>query len=163
VVDNTKPIDALQVVDLKTHAVWEYTSREADDEILVQPVTQVPVFSGAGKIFGIEVLLASGTQAWAIVGNVDVGNPRATEQFISLSVEREGRWFMLSRYHDFDYTENGPKALARFLGLSIAEVFPISYDIRCYATGNPAALAGKVFDEPRERLSREQLIAMAVG
>ena len=85
-----------------------------------------------------------------------------TEHFLTLSIERDARWFTLARYHDLDRTENGPHALARFLGLSIEEVFPISYDIRQYVNGEAAALSGYIHEEPRERLSRTEIIRMAV-
>ena len=68
----------------------------------------------------------------------------------------------LSRYFDVDYSENGPEALARFLGLDVDEVFPISYDITRYADGNRASLVGSILKEPREKLTRAQLIALAV-
>jgi hypothetical protein len=93
---------------------------------------------------------------------VDERSPRLTEHFLTLSVLHDGRWFVVSRYHDVDYVENGPEALAQFLALSIDEVFPIAYDLRPLAKGDPAALAGKIFKEPRERLSRAEIVAMAV-
>jgi hypothetical protein len=68
----------------------------------------------------------------------------------------------LARYHDFDYAERGPEALARFLSLPVEEVFPIAFDIRAYAHGDPHALCGSVRQELRERLSRAEIIAMAV-
>jgi hypothetical protein len=139
------------------HPVWRYKRGTS-----VVPVRQVPVTKLTGKVVGVQVILANGEKVWALVGNVDTSNARATEHFLTLSVEREGLWFTLSRYHDFDYAENGPEALARFLGLRVDEVFPISYDIRQYAKGEPAALSGKIHSEPRERLSRAEIIGMAV-
>jgi hypothetical protein len=71
-----------------------------------------------------------------------------------LSVEHRGKWVHLARYHDFDYTTRGPDALSLSLGLGVDEVFPIFYDIRAYAGGNPLALTGRFLKEPREKLSR---------
>jgi hypothetical protein len=100
---------------------------------------------------------------WAIIGNVSAGDPRSTEHFLTLSVERSGRWFFLPRYHDFDYGERGPEALARFLSLSPDDVFPIAYDLSPYVEGgDPAALSGTITKEPREKLTRAELIAMAL-
>jgi hypothetical protein len=161
-IENVKPVDSLRVLDLETYPVWRYANREGSDETTVRPVKQVPVANLAGKVVGTQVQLANGEHIWALIGNVDAMNARLTEHFITLSVERNGRWFTLSRYHDFDYAENGPEALARFLGLPVDDVFPIVYDVRKYAKGDPAALAGQVCKEPRERLSRAEIIAMAV-
>ena len=107
-------------------------------------------------------MLASGRRVWALIGNVDPTNPRLTEHFVTISVEHNGRWFTLSRYHDFDYADNGPEALSRFLGYPIDDVFPIAYDIQEYAEGDAAALCGQIRKDPRERLSRAEIIAMAV-
>ena len=161
-IENVKPVDSLRVLDLETYPVWQYTGREGSDETAVRPVKQVPVASLTEKVVGIQVTLANGRCVWALIGNVDAMNARLTEHFITLSIGRDDRWFTLSRYHDLDYAENGPEALAKFLGLSVDDVFPIAYDIRKYAKGDPAALAGQIRNEPREKLSRAEIIAMAV-
>jgi hypothetical protein len=143
--------------------VWQYTNREGGgDETYVRPVKRIPVSNLTGKVVGTQVLLANGQTAWALIGNVDPANARLTEHFMTLSVERDETWFTMARYHDLDYPEKGPVALARFLELPVDEVFPIIYDIRRYASGDPAALSGKIRKEPRERLSRAEIIALAV-
>jgi hypothetical protein len=161
-IENVKPIDSLRVIDLEAHPVWQYANREGADETFVRAVKRVPVTSLTGKIVGALVVLANGERPWAIIGNVDSVNPRLTEHFLTLSVEQGGTWFTLARYHDFDYAERGPEALAHFLRLAVDEVFPIVYDIRAYSTGDAAALSGQILKEPREKLSRAEIIAMAV-
>jgi hypothetical protein len=47
--------------------------------------------------------------------------------------------------------------------LTIKDVFPIEYDISLVAAGAADSLRGVVRQEPRRRLSRSELIAMAVG
>jgi hypothetical protein len=159
--ENVKAVDSLTVADLQTFPVWQYTSRESADETFVRPVKRTPVASLTGKIVGTQVALANSGRIWALIGNVDPTNPR-TEHFLTLSVERNGRWFTLARYHDFDFSEHGPKALAQFLGLTVYETFPITYDIRQVVQGDEAALQAQIRKAPRERLSRSQIIAMAV-
>ena len=112
------------------------------------------------KEIGTQVRLANGSHVRATIGNVDVAHPRATQHFLFLSIERGGEWFHLARYFDFDFTTHGPEALARFLGLPVDDVFPISVDIRRYVRGNPATLALTVPKQPRERLTREELHAL---
>lgn len=159
---NMKPIEALEVSDLQAHAVWQYANVDGASETLVRPIKRLPVARLTGRIVGTRVQLANGTCIWALLGNIDESNARLTEHFITLSVFQDGRWFTLARYHDFDYSENGPDALARFLGIPIDEAFPIAYDIRQYVKGKTAALASLIPKEPRERLARAELIALAV-
>jgi len=158
----SKPIESLAIADLETDHVWTYCETDNGDETEVKPVKHVPVKSLKGKVVGTQVRLSNGTLVWALIGNVDVGNPRHTEHFLTLSVEKGGQWFTLSRYHDFDYAENGPDSLSWFLGLHVQDVFPISYDIRSYVEGDPAGLSGIIPKEPREKLTRSEIIAMAV-
>lgn len=161
-IEDVKPVDSLRAEDLRAFPVWQYTGREGADETYVRPVKRIPVNSLTGKVVGTRVWLANGEYVWALIGNVDAKNPRLTEHFLTISVERDGKWFGLARYHDFDFTERGPDALARFLGLPVDTVFPLTYDITKVAKGEAAALQGQILKEPRERLSRSEIIAMAV-
>jgi len=157
-----KQIETLTVKDLEAHPVWEYVNDDQLGETSVRPLKQIPVRNLTGKEVGTQVRLANGNTVWALIGNVDDNNARMNEHFLTISLERHGKWFFLSRYFDVDYSENGPEALARFLGLDVDEVFPISYDITRYADGNRASLVGSILKEPREKLTRAQLIALAV-
>jgi hypothetical protein len=161
-IENLKHVDALQVADLQAHPVWQYANREGGDETLVRPVRRGLVSNLAGKLVGTQVTFSCGQRTWALIGNVHPNNMRLTEHFITLSIERDGKWFTLSRYHDFDYAENGPEALSHFLDLPVDELFPIAYDINDCFKGGGAALSGCILREPRERLSRAEIIAMAV-
>ena len=123
---------------------------------MVQPVEKLPVENLDDHLVGAQVRLANGLLVWASVGNFDVANPRATEQFLTLSIERNGEWFHLARYHDVGFERHSPEALARFLGLHVDDVFPIAVDVRRYVRGDPKALTAIVLKEPRERLTREE-------
>ncbi len=161
-IENLKPIDSLTVADLAANPVWQYTNRDGAGEMFARAVKKIPVKNLTGKVIGTQVRFANGSLAWALIGNLDVGNPRLTEHFLTLSIERGGGWFALARYHDHDFADRGPEALSRFLGLRVDDVFPIFFDVREYAQGDPTALAGSVPKEPRERLSRADIIGMAV-
>jgi hypothetical protein len=90
-----------------------------------------------GAIVGTEVTLADGSRRWALFSNVDTENP--------------------------DYaTRRGPRTLAAALRRTIAEVFPISYDLRSYVRNAPPWLKGALDRSPRRRLTRAQVIALAV-
>jgi hypothetical protein len=160
---NLRSIDSLLVPDLQIHPVWEFSDdEEAGDETLVRPVELLPVQSLAGRLVGTNVRLSNGATAWALIGNIDLADPRSAEHFLTLSIERDGVWFDMARYFDPDYNERGPAALAEFLRLPVDEVFPIHFDIRHCATGSSAALVGSVQKDPKEKLSRSELLKMAI-
>ena len=161
-IEDVKSVGALTVADLQAAPVWQYTNRDGAGETMVRSVRRVPVKNLTGKLIGTEVRLANGTKAWALIGNIDARSPRITEHLVTLSIEYAGRWFSLARYHDFNYADRGAEALSRFLGLAVDEIFPISFDVQQYAEGDPEALKGSIRKEPRERLSRAEIIAIAV-
>ena len=157
-----KAIDLLTASDLAASPIWRYTNRDGVHELFVTSITTIPVENLNGKVIGSQVHLANGSERWSLIGNVDATNPRFTEHYLTLSLERDGKWFHLARYHDHDYAERGPEALSRFLGLKIDDVFPIAYDLRIYVEGDLAALVGEVPRKPRQKLSRAELVALAV-
>jgi hypothetical protein len=157
-----KHVEDLKISDLERFPVWEYANSDSAGETLVKPVRRLPVKSLKGKIVGVQVQLSNGQKNWAIIGNVDVDNPRLTEHFITLSLECNGEWFTLARYHDFDYQQNGPEALAVFLKIKIEKIFPILYDLTGYSLGEKSALVGSILREPREKLSRSEIMGLAV-
>jgi len=159
---NAKPIASLRVSDLEKYRVWQFTTNDPADETAVRPIKRLPVSTLMGKLAGARISLANGERLWALVGNLDEQNAQLNEHFVTLSIERSGCWFHLARYHDADYDQTGPEGLARFLGLPVDDVFPISYHVREYVKGNPPLLDGIVLKEPRVRLTSSQLIAMAL-
>jgi hypothetical protein len=125
-------------------------------------VKQLPVESLDGRVVGARLTLANGAKAWGIIGNVDPTSAQLTEHFLTVSVFSTDRWFTMARYHDVEGRQRGPEALAKFLGLSVREIFPIRYDIREHVVGDAAALAGEITAKPSKTLSRSELIALAV-
>ena len=65
---------------------------------------------------------------------------------------------------DLDHDERGPAQLAEALELALDEVFPIQYDIGKWVSGAAVdAIRGTVRAVPLERLSRAELIKLAVS
>jgi hypothetical protein len=162
-IENIKPVDSLTVADLRAHPVWEYLLDHEIDETMVQPVQQLPVETLDHRVVGAPVRLGSGLEVWALVGNFDVRDPRQTQHFLSLSIERGGKWFHLARYFDYSFADEGPEALARFLGLGVDDVFPITVDVRRYVRGDPAVLTAIVLKEPQDKLTMEELLKLSAG
>jgi len=160
--DMIKRAEDLKIADLKSSPIWQFINDDALGETAMCPVKKLPVKNLIGCIVGTQVQLANGSNMWAIIGNVDMNNLRLTQLFLTLSIFQGKRCFTLARYHDSDADQRGSQALADFLGLRVDEVFPIAYDISQLSLGNPAVLIGKIEKELRERLTRAQLIALAV-
>jgi hypothetical protein len=158
-----KPVGSLQISDCAAYPLWEYMNDDGVDETLVSPVNAISTDNLQGKLVSTQVYLKNGDRVWALLGNVDARNLRRTEHFLTPSLHKNGQWFTLARYHDLDYAERGPNALARFLALPVDEVFPISYDISGYVKGDSAIVSGQIPKEPREKLTRAEIIAMAVS
>ena len=161
-IKNVMSVESLTVADVASSPVWKYTNSDGKGELVVRAETKLPVKNLTGRLVGTQVRLANGMHTWALIGNVDANNPRLTEHFLTVSIERAGKWFALARYHDYDYADRGPDALSQFLGMPIDDIFPIVFDVRKYSLGNPAALTGSIGKAPREVLSRADIIAMAV-
>ena len=157
--EDIKSVDSLTVADFQAHPVWEFLNDDEIGEMMMQPV-ELPVESLDNRVVGDQVRLGNGSRVWARFGNFDVTNPRATQHLLDISIERNGEWFPLARYHDSGFAAHSPEALARFLGLHVDDVFPIIVDVRRYVHGDPKALTAIVLKEPQEKLTREELMAL---
>ena len=162
-----KPISSVSIEEFKRDPVWEYDLKYEDapgrDETWANPVGDLPVSDLGNRVVGTSVRLANGQTVFATLSNVSLNNARSTEHFLFLSIMKsDGSVFHLSRYHDSDHKQNGPSALADYLGLPLKDVFPLEYDISDIAVGLPEVLSRQVNATPAERLSREALMKLAM-
>jgi hypothetical protein len=157
-----RPVSSLRPDDFKAHPIWRFVTDDDPDETWVLPVNGRRVARLAGKIVCTEVVLADGTRRWAMLSNIEPDNAQLTEHFLSLSLLVTGGWFHLARYHDFDARTRGPRVLAAALRRPVGKVFPIRYDLRQYVRNGASWLEGAVRRTPRHRLTRAQIIALAV-
>ena len=155
-------VTKLRPDDLKVHPIWRFVADDEPNETYVLPARARRVTRLTGKIVGTEVTLADGSRRWALLSNVDSDNPKSLEHFITLSLFVGRGWFHLARYHDIDATRRGPRVLAVALRRPIGKVFPISYDLRPYVRNAPPWLKGAIHSSPRHRLTRAQIISLAV-
>ena len=159
----TKPsIESITTDEIRETPLWRFVSKPRSDETELVPVQKRRCKNLNGCLVGTQVALADGSLVWSFLGNIDTSNPRLTEHFLTISIEFNGKWFHLARYHDFDFADRSPAKLAAFLGKDIDSVFPIRYDIQAFAEGETAALTGIIDKEPHERLTRAEIMAMAV-
>lgn len=145
------------------HPVWEFVSDDEPDETYVHQIAERPIDSLGSRIVGTEVELANGLRVWALLGNIAIKDVRQTRHFVTISVFLRNEWFHLARYHDVDHDERGPEQLAEALGMAVDDVFPIRYDIGKWVSGVADAVRGAIHAVPPERLSRAELIKLAVS
>ena len=160
-----KPVTELTVEDLTRYPVWEfdleYESEDGQDETWVKPVKELPVTDLSNRVVGIQARFTGGATTYALLGNIDLRHLRKTQQFLTISLLiGDSYWFPLARYHDSGYARNGPQALARYMNLSLEEIFPISYDISNIARGLDAVVRGSIPAEPVERLTDDERMAL---
>lgn len=155
-------LDALRPHHFEAARVWRFANREKSSDFLILPEKGVPLDDLSGKIIGTQVELACGRIVWALLGNIDIRHPEWLEHYLTYSLFHGDRWFSVARYHDADYHKNGPNGLARSLGRTVSEIYPIEYDISWSCKTPSPCLTGKILPEPKRKLSREQLIKMAV-
>lgn len=149
--DNAKPVELITISDLQEFPVWEFDIENEGqpdrDETWMIPVTELPVSDLSNRLVGTQAQLSSGEFVSCILGNIDLNNRQKTEQFLCLTVLKDdGNQFFLARYFDSDYDQQGPEALASFLGMSVDEIFPITYDISASAAGLESVTSDKGAD-----------------
>jgi hypothetical protein len=158
-----RSVDSLTPDDFAAHPVWRFTDSDTPNETYVAPVCRLPVSHLDGCIVGCSLRLANGERVIGIIGNLDPSNAKSTQHFLELSLFRsDGSLFHLARYHDFDIEKRGPAALAVFLGLPLTAVFPITYDVSKVVSGLSDCVQGSITVEPKERLTEQELIALAI-
>jgi ribosomal protein L40E len=146
---NNKPVDELTVEDLKRHPVWEYDleneGKEGRDETWIKPVRKLPVEDLDNRVVGTEARLADGKPVFCLFGDVDLQDSQYSQEFIQVRVFKNNEEsFFLARQGDIDFDDHNPKALAKFLGLRVKDVFPITYDISAVAIGQDAVVKGSI-------------------
>lgn len=135
-----KTPDSLTLFDLEKYPAWQFSNDDQAGELLIEPITNFPISNPLGVLFGVLLRLRNDRKIWGILSNLNFENPELNKHFLSLSVEQAGKWFHVARYHDFDYAERGPEALANLLKMSTEDIFPISYDITKLGKGKPECL-----------------------
>lgn len=155
-------LSTLTPANLDEHPVWEFRFRGSDSEPKVAPLTAVPVTKLAGRLFATRFLLANGRVVPGFVASLDEANGALNRHLATLSFFDKGRWFHLARYHDVDYDDRGPDALAAFLGSPPDEMFPMSFDIAGLIRGDHLEGSWTIERSPDARLTRKEIIEMVV-
>ena len=158
-----RPLCDLTPDDLQLFPVWEFINNESvAPETAVRPIKSLPVCDLTNRVVGTRVVFNNGGRAWAILSNISLCDPCRTKHFLCIRIENGLRWYDLARYHDVDIAVRGPNALAKFLGLTLEDIFPVKYDISTVARGDPKVVSGIIKLDPDEKLSEDDLFNMAL-
>lgn len=156
-------LSALSLIEVAKYRVWRMVGDDSEGEAVVKPVTRLPVSKLNGCLVTCQVSLGNTKEkVWSLIGNIHPTLREINDHFLTISIEHNGEWFFLSRYHDVDFKTNGPDALCKFLGLSKDAVFPIKYDISDVVVGKSDCLRGEVPFDRDGKKNRKELIAMVV-
>jgi hypothetical protein len=154
-------LHSLSPLELLAASVWEFD--RACDGVAVRPVRPLPVSHLEGRLVATHVTLANGDRVATLLGNLSVARPELNQHFATLTFFRaRAERFELARYHDPGRETHGPAALARFLGLPLPSVFPVTYNLAGAVDGPASAMSGKITAEPVVQLSRSELIELAL-
>ena len=155
-------VDDIRGGDLIDHPVWTIKSRRTKTDFEVTPVKRLPCKSLDNKLVFVPVCLACGDTYWGMFSNVDISDEKLTRHFITFSLLKGEKWIHLARYFDADYRKRGPAALAKQLKMELNDVFPISYDLSDIVSNPPNWLSGNIPSSPSEKLSLDEIVALAV-
>jgi hypothetical protein len=110
------------------------------------------------------VRLARGDHVQAIISGLEPDNLARSEVFKTLSVWLSGEscWFRMARYFDPWNRTQGPKKLAKALGLSLEIVFPIKFDLTGIFKRKHLGLIGTFLSEPKNKLSKDEIIELSM-
>jgi hypothetical protein len=156
------PVEKLTEKLLRKHPVWEFCNDDEAGETVVAPVKKLPVSSADSRLVGCDLRLADGSVVFGFLGNLSLTKSGQNQHFLTVSVFIGGDVEHLARYHDHDFLDRGPAWLAKKLGKKVPEVFPMSYDLSAVASGAVDCVRGVIPAEPMKKLSRSEIIQLAV-
>lgn len=157
-----KSIRELSVPDIVECPVWRFTN-SFENDLEVESLPNGPYPNLGGLVIGSNVIFSDGSTHWALLQNVSLAGQKVNDHFLTININRNGEWYTLARYHDFNVERCGPSALASFMGKDINDVFPIQYDMRDALCSDSLRLVGFVRDvPPKHRLTTKELISLAL-
>jgi hypothetical protein len=138
----SRPLEEISFQELLDVGVWEYDLDEEDytdeqDETWLRPTLEVPVDDSFFGVFAVPVRLGNGQQIPAVLHCIDLREPTKDNTAAGLTVEKDE----IRCCDEFD-------VMAQFLGLSMDDVFPITYDLSAYAIGHSEAVRGVINRPP---------------
>lgn len=157
-----KNFNDLCVNDILEHPIWRFTNNNPQDELEIEAIDGSNLTDLGGVTLSSKVTFADGSSQLALFQNVSLAGQKVNDHFLSLTIEKDGEWFPLARYHDVAFDRHGPLQLSSFVGKKVQDVFPIEYDLREILKSHASRLVGVVHAEPPVRLTDEQLISLAL-
>jgi hypothetical protein len=150
----------LKEEDLKTTLVWLGSTSDRD-ETGIRPATRSSLKNIEGKIVACTFRLKNGIEFVGVMFNL-TDDVDLNAHLANAALLIDGRWFFLARYHDAELETHGPAALAARVKQPIGNVFPIAYEVLHQFNPPSPAQRGELLAKPKKKLTRVQIIALAV-
>jgi hypothetical protein len=138
-----KAVTEISTTDLAEHPIWEYCDSTNEDGYALVPLTDLPVDSLDQRIVGTRVTLGNGTMLWAVLSGGDLSLPTFVEEDSGLILYVDDERVSLGSAWERELPGYGAGDLCRKLGLTMEEVFPITFDVSHLVTGDRPALRGQ--------------------
>jgi hypothetical protein len=155
-----KDVGQLTEADIRVHPVWEFnTVREEMGETVMSPITNLPVKHLIGRLVGTEVVLACGVTWPALLGSLDLQDPAPNEHLLTITFMKG-----LERCHfGMDPCISvSAQSVAKFLGYSVEQIFPIHFDISEWCIGHTKSVRGSILQEASVRLPLQERISLVM-
>jgi hypothetical protein len=146
--------------DLKSTFVWVGSTSDRD-ETSIRPATRSSLKSIEGKIVACSFRLNNGAELVGVMSNL-TNNVSRNAHLANAALLIEGKWFFLARYHDAEFKTHGPAVVALRLKLPLGKIFPITYEVLHRFNPPSAAQRGVIHAKPKNKLTRKQIIELAV-
>ncbi len=151
----------LNISDIEFSSCWRFTN-SFEDELEIEAIPDCSYDDLSGLIIGTQIKLADGSTVWALLQNISRAGQEVNDHFLTVTINQNGEWFTLARYHDINRQIFGPNSLALFLGRTIQDIFPMTYDLRDILNADTEKLIGTIHEQPANRLSRQELISLSL-
>lgn len=128
----------------------------------IAPVESLPPKTMQSIVVGTEVQLADGCRKWAILQNLSLAGQKVNDHLLNITLDVDGSWFPLARYHDPWNETYGTKKLAELLDRKLDEIFPIKYDFRREIKSDNQAFVGEVKLKPNTVFTSDQIMQLVL-
>lgn len=133
-------------------------------------LTVVPVYvkktaKFAGKMVACKVEFANKSEHWALIEGLDLEVPEFSRHHREIHIFlNDSGWFQLAQYFDGPAIKaiRGEEVLARKMGLSLSEIFPIHFDVRDRSNINSDCLRGDFEINPTWGRSLAEIMSLLV-
>jgi hypothetical protein len=154
-------LNCLDESELIRNSLWRYVPARDDGQLRVRPIQRSRVGMFQGVLISGKVSFSGGLSFWGMLDGISLDSPRFSFHNKVLRLMLHNcEWFELAKYNDPEAIKasRGPAVLSEKLGLSLNEIFPISFDFRRQAQCENSLFVGSFEVSPSWGLTRSEVI-----